>query len=148
MQTHNKSKIERIKDERIIEAMGGHGLSVGGELVASSEVRRTKTGLGVVEAENRAVARRKAKIMAKLEQYLEETPEDSIKHADIARYMRLIAELDGTIKTNKEEKHLHIHKENIDSLNEDQLRKRLRAIEEAKLSNQENGLDKPKEGDM
>ena len=93
-------------------------------------------GIGLVLAKARTFERRRAKILDKLDKYIDQEPEEGIKHGDIARYMRLQAELEGMIRLVKEEKHLHIHKENIDSLNEDQLRKRLEEIQNDKKSSE------------
>ena len=87
----------------------------------------------IAVTKHNAVARRKAKIMDKIETYIDIIPDEAPKHGDIARYMRLSSEIDGTLKQKEGDKHLHIHKEGIQELDEAALRKRLNELEQTKV---------------
>ena len=124
-------KVPKMLDREMVATLDDLDMRVSG---VQGDVARV--GLGIVGAKQHAVTRRKSKMLDKLEVYIDIVPDNVPNHSDIARYMRLIAEIDGTIKSVKEEKHLHIHKENIDTVNEEQLRKRLLELNEAKMSSE------------
>lgn len=136
----NKKHSGKILDKHLKDSLEDNGMKVpvkeglkvalaGGQVGGKIEKKKE-----VGETKQRAQERRRAKILTKLEHFISEIPEDKIKHGDIAKYMRLMADLEGMITVQKEEKHLHIHKENIDSLDEVALRKRLREIEDSRTT--------------
>lgn len=75
-------------------------------------------------------------ILDVLQDMIRKEPESAFRWADKIAAVKLKSELDGHLKTNTEEKHLHIHGVQLDQLSESQLRSELAKMQS---SNRESG---------
>lgn len=82
-------------------------------------------------------------ILDVLRDMVRKKPETAYRWADKLGAMKLQSELEGHLKTNTEEKHLHLHGVQLDQLSEAQLRQELNKMHNSNLTSGTPSVQKP-----
>ncbi len=87
-----------------------------------------------------------AKLLDILRPIFEGKSEEPLKFNHILKAVELAAKLDGHLETHKEEKHVHLHGNDLAALSEQQLRLELERIDKERSSIDSSGVPHPVEG--